>query len=158
MGWSAQQSRCVPDDVARLLALVPQWFGLPEANAAYIASSRTMETWTVRDPSGTVVGVTLVVRHFPHIAEIHLTVVDRALHGQGIGTAMIAAIEEDARHRGVRLLEVKTLGPSDPDVGYALTRRFYQGLGFLPLAETNLWGEESPCLILVKHVQPTRST
>lgn len=66
----------------------------------------------MRDPDGCVVGVTLVDRHFPHVAEIHLTVVDRAIHGSGVGTAMLAAVEADAVDRGVRLLEVKTLGPS----------------------------------------------
>lgn len=91
-----------------------------------------------------------VDRRFPHVAEIHLTVVDRAAHGTGVGTAMLSAIECDAVRRGVRLLEVKTLGPSDPDPGYARTRHFYEKFGFLPLEETALWGAGTPCLIMVK--------
>lgn len=63
---------------------------------------------------------------------------------------MLEAIERDARGGGVRLLEVKTLGPSHPDPGYACTRRFYELMGFLALEETNLWGEGTPCLIMVK--------
>jgi hypothetical protein len=63
---------------------------------------------------------------------------------------MVAAIEADARRSGVRLLEVKTLGPSHPDLGYARTRHFYETIGFLPLEETDLWGEQNPCLIMVK--------
>lgn len=35
------------------------------------------------------------------------------------GTALVAAIEDDARERGVRLLQVKTLGASHPDEFYA---------------------------------------
>jgi len=148
--WTAALDGPVPDDVARLLASVPEWFGRPEANADYIRAAATDETWTVRDAGGAVVGVTLVRRHLPHVAEIHLTVVDRAAHGRGVGTAMMAAIEADARGRGVRLLEVKTLGASHPDPGYARTRRFYERTGFLALEETGLWGEDSPCLIMVK--------
>ncbi|WP_257515738.1 GNAT family N-acetyltransferase [Microbacterium sp. zg.Y909] len=129
---------------------MPEWFGQPESNAEYIEAARTKETWTVRAADGSIVGVTLVDRHFPHVAEIHLTVVDRAAHGSGVGTAMLAAIEADAMSRGVRLLEVKTLGPSHPDAGYALTRLFYEKRGFLPLEETDLWGEATPCLIMVK--------
>lgn len=72
------------------------------------------------------------------------------MHGQGVGTAMMAAIEADSTARGVRLLEVKTLGASHPDPGYARTRHFYEKRGFLPLEETDLWGEETPCLIMVK--------
>lgn len=148
--WEARRDRQVADDVARLLADVPEWFGLPDANAEYVEASRVMETWTVRDAHGEVIGVTLVDRHFPHVAEVHLMVVTRAAHGQGVGTAMLMAIEDDARGRGVRLLEVKTLGPSDPDPGYARTRRFYETRGFLPLEETDLWGEGTPCLFMVK--------
>ena len=156
--WEAAVDRPVPGDVARLLASVPEWFGQAESNAEYIEAARTKETWTVRDSEGSVVGVTLVDRHFPHVAEIHLTVVDRAMHGSGVGTAMLAAIEADALGRGVRLLEVKTLGPSHPDAGYALTRRFYEKQGFLPLEETDLWGEGTPCLIMVKPLGVVAST
>jgi GNAT superfamily N-acetyltransferase/general stress protein 26 len=148
--WRCCRDEPVPDDVARLLATVPEWFGLPEANAEYIDAARAKETWTVRDVTGAVIGVTLVDRHFPHVAEIHLTVVERAHHGQGVGTAMLSAIEADSRERGVKLLEVKTLGESHPDAGYARTRHFYEKVGFLPLEETDLWGELNPCLFLVK--------
>lgn len=148
--WSATRDEPVPQDVARLLTTVPEWFGLPDSNAEYIEAARTKETWTVRDVDRRVLGVTLVDRHFPHVAEIHLTVVDRAFHGRGVGTAMMTAIEADAVQRGVRLLEVKTLGASNPDAGYARTRHFYQRTGFLPLEETDLWGEGLPCLIMVK--------
>lgn len=148
--WRCGRDVAVPGDVLRLLATVPEWFGLPEANAEYVEAARVSETWTVRDAAGTVVGVTLVERHFPDVAEIHLTVVDRAHHGLGVGTAMLSAIEADARHRGVRLLEVKTLGASHPDAGYARTRHFYEKFGFLSLEETDLWGEQNPCLFMVK--------
>ena len=77
-------------------------------------------------------------------------VVERAHHGRGVGSAMLEAIERDAREGGVRLLEVKTLGPSHPDPAYACTRRFYEKMGFLALEETDLWGEDTPCLIMVK--------
>ena len=148
--WVARRDKQVPEDVVRLLATVPEWFGQPESNAEYAEAARTKETWTVRDATGAVVGVTLVDRHFPHVAEIHLTVVDRGAHGAGVGTAMLRAIEEDAVARGVRLLEVKTLGPSHPDEGYARTRHFYERCGFLALEETDLWGPGTPCLIMVK--------
>lgn len=95
-----------------VLATIPEWFGLEHANAEYIQASRVKETWTVRE-AGEVVGVTLVDRHFPHVAEIYLTVVEKALHGQGIGTAMLRAIEADARTRGPTL-QVKTLGSFRP--------------------------------------------
>lgn len=52
MTWIARREPPVPDDVARLLATVPEWFGRPEANAEYIAAAEVKETWTVRDTRG----------------------------------------------------------------------------------------------------------
>lgn len=156
--WIAAPDHQVPDDVARLLATVPEWFGQPESNAEYVEGARSKETWTVRDVHDRVVGVTLVDRHFPHVAEVHLTVVDREVHGSGIGTAMLSAIEADAVDRGVLLMEVKTLGASHPDPEYACTRRFYEKRGFLPLEEIELWGEGTPCLIMVKPLPTPRAS
>ncbi len=152
--WVAKRDGQVPDDVARLLATVPEWFGLPESNAGYIDAARTKETWTVRDGAGVVVGVAVIDRHFPEATEIHLIVVGRAHHGSGVGTALMRAIERDAQGRGARLIEVKTLGPSRDDVGYARTRHFYSKLGFLPVEEIDIWGPEQPCLIMVKPLDP----
>jgi hypothetical protein len=48
-------------------------------------------------------------------------------------------------------LHVKTLAPSDPDPGYAATRRFYEATGFVPLEELpQVWGPENPCLLMVR--------
>lgn len=149
-GWTARPDGPVPHDVERLLGTVPEWFGRPESNAEYVADARTKETWTVRDEAGTVVAVALVTRHFEHSAELHLMVVDRAHHGSGAGSALVAAIESDARAHGVRLLQVKTLGASHPDPFYARTRRFYERAGFCALEENELWGEGTPCLVMVK--------
>lgn len=147
--WSAVRDNQVPEDVDRLLLSVPEWFGRPESNAEYVDDARTMETWTVRNDAGAVVGVTLVSWHFDHSAEIHFTVVDRAAHGTGVGTAMMLAVAADVRTRGATLLQVKTLGASRPDPNYDRTRHFYEKMGFLPLEETDLWDEATPCLIMV---------
>jgi len=152
--WLALESAPVPDDVARILTGLPEWFGIEAANAEYVEAARTKETWTVRDDSDTVIGAMLVDRHFPQTAEIHLLLVERAHHGTGVGSALVEALEERLRRDGVQLLEVKTLGPSHPDPGYARTRHFYEKMGFLPLEVTDLWGEHNPCLIMVK---PLRS-
>lgn len=151
-GWVSQREEPVPDDVARLLATVPEWFGIPEANQEYIDAARVKETWTVRDDDGRVVGVTLLDRHYPWAVDVYLTVVDRAHHGTGVGTAMIDAVVEECRRSGVKLLQVKTLGESHPDEGYARTRHFYKKMGFLELEETDLWGEQTPCLIMVRPI------
>ena len=75
----------------------------------------------------------------------------RDLHRAGIGRRIVERVEAGLTTNGVRLLEVKTLGPSGGSEEYARTRAFYEAIGFLPLEErTDIWGPENPCLILVK--------
>lgn len=142
----------MPDEVARLLKTVPEWFGDATSNAEYINDARTKETWVVRNNDGTIIAIALITQHFPETMEIHFMVVDRKYHGHGVGTSQINAIAAEAKSRGAKLLEVKTLGDSHPDSNYARTRHFYEKLGFLPLEETDLWGKDTPCLIMVKPI------
>ncbi len=71
----------------------------------------------------------------------------------GSGRRWWQAAESHARGLGVEYMQVKTLGPSRPDKGYAGTRAFYAAMGFRPLEEfPQIWGEHNPCLILVKRL------
>ena len=150
MTWNVTAEPALVGDAARLLATVPEWFGVEDATQGYIEATRVLQNWAVRDANDTIIGLALTKWHFAHVCEVELMVVDRAHQGQGVGTALANAIEADARDRGAALLEVKTLGASHPDTYYARTRYFYERMGFLPLEETDLWGEENPCLIMVK--------
>ena len=63
------------------------------------------------------------------------------LHRQGIGRQLVERAVADLRADGVRLLQVKTFGPSGESAEYERTRAFYAALGFLPLEErTDIWG------------------
>jgi len=90
-----------------------------------------------------------------------------AWHRRGIGRALVERAASYARAEGFTLLHVKTLAPSDPDPGYAATRRFYEAMCFVPLEELpQVWGPENsrrravergtagaplnPCLLLVR--------
>jgi GNAT superfamily N-acetyltransferase len=79
--------------------------------------------------------------------------VERGLHRHGIGRALVEAFEADLIADGVELLQVKTLGPSHPDPGYAGTRQFYTRVGFRPLEEVHGVWPENPCLIMIKMLQ-----
>ena len=76
---------------------------------------RCRPTWPARDRRRPPVGVLLASRHFPGAAEIYLMAVDPSVHRRGVGRALVEALEHDLAAERVRLLQVKTLGPSDPD-------------------------------------------
>ena len=136
--------------VARLLRALPEWFGIESATQSYIEDARTFPTVLAR-ADGQVVGALLWSRRYPESAEVHLMAVEPAYHRTGIGRRLLERAEEELRSDGVRYLQVKTLGPSQPDESYARTRRFYEGSGFVPLEEMHgVWPEGNPMLILVK--------
>lgn len=140
-----------PDLAGRLLGLLPDWFGIGEANAHYVEAAGRLLTylaWSDDEP----VGLTLVTRHFPAAAELYLMAVHPDWHRSGAGRAMVAAAEADLAADGVRFLQVKTLGATHPHEGYGRTREFYLGCGFTPLEELpDLW-PGNPCLLLVKRL------
>ncbi len=154
--WQVTSGQQDAATVERLLRSLPDWFGIPAANAEYVEAARELPTYLARpaqDPAGVPwdpVGVLLARRHFAEAAEIHLLAVEPSLHRHGVGQALVAALETDLLADGCRVLQVKTLGPSKPHAGYERTRQFYTSVGFWPLEEVELWGPDNPCLILVK--------
>jgi GNAT superfamily N-acetyltransferase len=142
-----QSAQCVP-----ILRALPDWFGLEEAILDYERQIEKLPTFLARD-GGQVVGFVTVKQHFPHSAELLVMGVLSELHGRGIGRQLVRRAEEYLHSLGVEYFQVKTLGPSHPDKGYADTRAFYEAIGFRPLEElTQIWDEANPCLILVKRL------
>lgn len=142
--------RADPAAVERLLRSLPDWFGIEESIVEYVRDAESKPTYLALGEFGDVVGIMLVTRHSMQSAEIHLMAVAAEHHRRGIGRALVSALESDLRREGVRLLEVKTLGPSMKDPSYERTRAFYARVGFLPLEEIHGLWPGNPCLILVK--------
>jgi len=132
-----------------LLTGLPEWFGKAESNDAYEVDAETKPTWLARD-HGESVGLMILKRHECAL-EIWLMATRRDLRRQGVGRALVAEAEAEARRNGLTFLTVKTLGPSEPYEPYAETRAFYRAVGFTPLEEfTEIWDSENPCLFMAK--------
>lgn len=140
-----------PARVEEILRALPGWFGLEDALLNYVDQSKTLPAF-VALVDDRMVGLCLVKQHTQHAAEIYLMAVEPPLHRFGIGTALLTAAERELRDEGVELLQVKTLGPSDPSPEYAATRLFYESVGFRALEEIEGLWPGNPCLILVKHL------
>lgn len=146
-----ESGRQDPAAIERLLRALPDWFGIEESLQEYVADAQTKPTYLAVEPgTGEVLGALLATVHNPGSAEIHLMAVAPEHHREGVGRALVGAFEADMAASGVRVLQVKTQGPSRPDEGYAKTLQFYLAMGYIPLEEiVGLWAE-NPCLILVK--------
>jgi GNAT superfamily N-acetyltransferase len=135
---------------AEILSTLPHWFGIPASNAAYIRDSETMPMFAAFDGAEPL-GFIVLGRPTPSAVEIHVLGVRPERHRSGIGRALVDRAETFARAAGVPFLTVKTLSSRDPDEGYAKTRAFYTGMGFLPVDELpELWSPDNPAVIMLK--------
>jgi GNAT superfamily N-acetyltransferase len=143
-------------DVCRvILDLLPSWFGIPEANDAYVHTAATHPS-VIASINGDDVGITTVKHHSPYAAEVYLMAVKPSFHRAGIGTAMLRHLEDTLAARGIEFLQVKTLSGARPDRDYDKTRAFYLAYGFRPLEEfPTLWDPSNPALQLIKAI-PTQ--
>ena len=140
---------------ARILAQLPEWFGLEASNRAYVESLGRLPA-AVAVAEDRVVGFVALELHNPVSAEIHVMAVERERHRRGVGAALVSWARDAARSLGARWLHVKTRGPSAPDLDYERTRAFYEAQGFEPLFESSaLWGVENPALVLVSSLEPS---
>lgn len=153
-GFEILRRQAQPSDVRRILDALPDWFGIASSNDAYVRDSLSVPTY-VAVSDDQVVGVLMLKYHGPQSAEVHLLAVLPDQHGHGIGSALLGVAELDLVEDGYALLQVKTLGPSDPDEFYARTRDFYVRRGFLPLEELDSIWPDDACLIMVKALQPS---
>lgn len=140
-----------PAATARILRDLPDWFGIDEAREEYVHDAGRLPGY-LATMAGDVVGILLVARHAPDRAEIHLLAVSPERHRAGIGRRLVETAAADLADDGVRLLEVRTLGPSHPDEHYARTRASYAALGFAPGEERDDVWPGNPCLTMTRPI------
>ena len=142
-----QQRSSVCDGILRAL---PEWFGREQAIVGYVDEVKDEYTLAALE-NGTAVGFVSLRRHNDFTDEVHVMGVRKEYHRRGIGRKLIELVCRKSKGDGKIFLSVKTLSDSDPYPFYALTRKFYRSQGFYPLEEiTEIWGEDNPCLIMVK--------
>jgi GNAT superfamily N-acetyltransferase len=129
---------------------LPEWFGIPAANAAFIeaAAARPM---LAAYQAGQLAGIVSLEIHTDFAVELYVLGVKRKFHRQGIGRSLADAAVDFAKAKGASFLTVKTLAPSNPDPFYTATRKFHAAMGFLPIEVFPAqWNADNPCLLVLK--------
>jgi GNAT superfamily N-acetyltransferase len=145
--YFAKAAICAP-----ILRSLPEWFGIEEDIAQYVAEIDHLPTFLTCQ-AGEVTGFLSIKQHFPASAEVFVMGIRQEAHRQGMGRALMHQAQAWLKTQGVEYLQVKTLGSSHPDGNYAKTRAFYLSMGFKPLEEfLQIWNADNPCLILVKRL------
>lgn len=124
-----------------IVASLPDWFGVEEGIRECAAAVRT-QSGLVAEVDGRVAGFLTLMRPYPRTPEISWLAVHARERRRGIGRRLIGTVTEQLRDNDDRLVLVKTLSDrSDPGPEYAETRAFYLAMGFLPVAELDLYPE-----------------
>ena len=145
----ADEKSVICNDILRAL---PNWFGISESIADYVAGVQNKPFYAVFD-GGAAVGFVSIKVHNQYTAEIYVMGILEAYQRQGLGRKIVAICEEYCHTNNMAFLTVKTLDEQNPDIFYQRTRLFYQAMGFKPLEVFPLlWDENNPCLFMAKYV------
>ncbi len=139
-----------PQIVQRILAELPEWFGLPESTQSYVDESADLPLWVAK-VQGTAIGFIDLNETSPDAAEISCMGVLKPYQHLGVGSQLVRELTRFAESR-YRFLQVKTVAEGHYSQ-YDDTIRFYEAMGFTRLEVfPSLWDEWNPCLILVKYL------
>jgi len=133
-----------------VLTALPNWFGIPESTAGYVAGVQDKPFYLVYDTDDPV-GFVSIKPHNAYTAEIYVMGLLENYHRKGLGRLLVQACEDYCRARNMMFLTVKTLDETNPDPFYKRTRFFYEAMGFKPLETFPLlWDAGNPCLFMAK--------
>lgn len=133
-----------------ILRRLPEWFGIEEAIQEYVEGVKKTTFLTAKIKS-TEIGFISLKEHNNYTGEIYVMGILKEFHRRGIGKKLTDYAAMILKNENKKFMTVKTLSSSHPDKNYQKTRKFYRAMGFFPLEEfKELWGEESPCLFMVK--------
>lgn len=131
---------------------LPKWFSPPEDIVRKSVAHREMPFFAAFD-GGKAIGFIALKAHNEFTAEMYNLGVLEEYHRQGVGGAMLIAVERYCRENGYKFITVKTLDASADYEPYERTRAFYRKNGFYPLEMFPLyWNEDNPCLFMAKYI------
>ena len=144
---SAERSRIARE----VLDALPDWFGIPESTAQYVAGCASLPVWEdVEDDCCR--GFIAMRPTSGCAAEIYVMGVKPQYHRMGIGRKLFDALREEAERTGLEYLHVKTVQTGKYEI-YDRTNLFYRNLGFRELeCLPELWDAENPCQLYIMRI------
>lgn len=134
----------------KIIRKLPDWFELEDGIMEYVHGVKNKPLFAAFD-NNKLMGFVSVKNHNKWTSEIYVMGILTQFRNNGIGRKLVDHIWNKNQKRGRKYLIVKTLDESAEDKFYKETRGFYEKVGFAPLfATTEIWGEENPCLIMIK--------
>ena len=141
-----------------ILRRLPDWFGIEASLMDYV---NTVEKYpffgAFKDEAyerKICVGFFSGMIHHERTGEIYVCGLHPEHHRRGLGKKLYEVLEDYFMKQCCEYVMVKTLSPLHSDAHYALTRKFYQKMGFKDFyTDDAIWGHENPCLIMIKNIE-----
>jgi len=138
--------------IEQILRLLPDWFGNEKSLVEYVETVDKYPFFAGFSDEECV-GFFSGRIHHERTGDIYVCGINPNHHGKGLGRILYQTLEEYFRTLGCEYVMVKTLSPLHPDKHYALTRKFYEVVGFKDFyTSQEIWGHENPCLIMIKNI------
>ena len=142
-----------PKIVDKVLRELPDWFGQEDAIVKYCEESVNLPM-VVLTLDEKPIGFCSLKVNYGINCDLYVLGILPDYHHKGLGQQMVTFIERYCRENEIPYMSVKTLSERNPDEFYARTRKFYEKCGFAAFEEfPELWGEENPCLLMIKPVE-----
>lgn len=147
----------IPPDLAKdlcciIVAKLPGYFDLPEANEYYAEGVKT-RTNIAAKLDGQYVGFVSIEFPYSTNASIFWMAILPEYHNQGIGKQLIESACNLAITKGSNTITVDTLSPKNADENYLKTYNFYLKNGFLPLFDLKPQDSEWNMVYMMKNIK-----
>lgn len=131
-----------------ILDTLPDWFGIPESTAQYVAGCAQYPMWADFE-NDCCRGFIAMRQTSDCAAEIFVMGVKPQFHRMGIGRELFCALRGEAMRMGLDYLHVKTVQMGRYEE-YDKTNMFYRSLGFRELeCLPELWDAANPCQLYI---------
>jgi len=133
----------------KIILDLPEYFGLPEANQAYIEGVKDKINFAAKIEKE-YIGLLSLEFPYPNNANIYWMGIIRAFQGKFIGSSLLEAAIIYTKNKGAKTITVETLAPKENDENYLKTYHFYLKHGFIPMFDLKPTGYEFNMCYMVR--------
>jgi len=139
-----------------ILRGLPEWFGQEDSLIEYVKTVGDHPFFGAFE-NDECIGFFSGIIHHEQTGDVYVCGINSKHHRKGLEQKLYQELEQYFIKKGCEHVMVKTLSSLHPNKHYALTRNFYEAMGFKEFYTNHeMWGKECPCLIMVKSLSYAR--
>lgn len=133
----------------KIIADLPEYFGLPECNEEYAKGVRSRINFAIAEKEN-FIGLLSLDFPYPTNSNIYWMGILRKYQSMGLGQLLLNQAVAFAKGKSAKTMTVETLAPFESDANYRKTYEFYAKVGFKPLFNLKPKGYEWNMVYMIK--------